>query len=314
MSQGNPKNRSTKPEELGEAPMDLSARSAQSAQSVPASVPSAGGMSWADEVDQEFPEVLLAEECSRISGFTDTSQESTETSRWIPQSSSFPCGRKPNTAIVKSKKIIGDREKGRSVGQYNEADLLNRIQQLQEELSNTKNELRKARDEMKIVMRNERMLETIVHELRTEVADIKKKQMQLDFCGHEDGQRRPAAAKLNPEATPFVPVAQCCVGYQMKVSDAVRKDDPLRGVDSARSNVTNVSQMTGQTTLTALSIDVESYDSDNFVITHDDTQDDGAYGSEQEDLTPDSRRLRSRSQETYNRISSAASFKQSFNA
>lgn len=68
---------------------------------------------------------------------------------------------------------------------------MNRIQQLQEELSNTKNELRKARDEMKIVMRNERMLETIVHELRTEVADIKKKQMQLDFCGHEDGQRRP---------------------------------------------------------------------------------------------------------------------------
>lgn len=58
----------------------------------------------------------------------------------------------------------------------------------------------------------------------------------------------------------------------------------------------------------------QSYDSDNFVITHDDTQDDGAYGSEQEDLTPDSRRLRSRSQETYNRISSAASFKQSFNA
>lgn len=46
--------------------MDLSARSAQSAQSVPASVPSAGGMSWADEVDQEFPEVLLAEECSRF--------------------------------------------------------------------------------------------------------------------------------------------------------------------------------------------------------------------------------------------------------
>lgn len=42
--------------------------------------------------------------------------------------------------------------------------------------------------------------------------------------------------------------------------DAVRKDDPLRGVDSARSNVTNVSQMTGQTTLTALSIDVENSD------------------------------------------------------
>jgi len=57
-------------------------------------------------------------------------------------------------------------------------------------LSCTKRELRKARDEMKSVMKNEKLLETIVQELREEVEEIRKKQLQLDVPGHDEPVRK----------------------------------------------------------------------------------------------------------------------------
>ena len=43
---------------------------------------------------------------------------------------------------------------------------------------------------MKAVMKNEKLLESIVQELRTEVDEIRKKQLQLDMPSHEERVRK----------------------------------------------------------------------------------------------------------------------------
>lgn len=142
-------------------------------------------------------------------------------------------------------------------------------------------------------MKNEKLLEAIIQELRTEVAEIYKKQLQVD----SDERLRKPVAKLNPEATPFVPVARCS-GFQSKNSEAgARKEEPFRCVDSARS-----SNATAQTALTSL--EVESFDSENFGIAQEDGTDfDSEHEEEDRQPSPRGPRMpRTRSQETFNRV------------
>jgi hypothetical protein len=230
-------------------------------------------MSWADEVDQEYPEGYIAADDDKVS---PTEPSPPDGARWP---SSFPMQR---ASLPKVKKF------GEKVRQYNEAELLNRIEQLQDEVSCTKRELRKARDEMKSVMKNEKLLETIVQELREEVEEIRKKQLQLDVPGHDEPVRKSfGTAKLNPDATPFIPVQ--CQRYDMRHEEA-------GNIETGRSTGHAPSSVT-----TTPILEMESCESDAGI-----THDEGTAWSEQEDdqRATQPRMLRSRSQETYNRSSS----------
>lgn len=238
--------------------------------------------SWADEVEQEFPEGLLSfEDCRPMSFPEPGSQQKQQRWQSYPLMQSYPQPlRRAPTLPMKSKRIQPYQQ---------DPELLLKIEQLQDEVANTKRELKKAREEVKAVLKNERLLESIIQELRTEVAEIHKRQLQ-----DNDERLRKPVAKLNPEATPFVPVARCSV-LQSK-TEQPRKEDPFRCVDSARS-----SNATAQTALTSL--EVESYDSENFGIAQEDGTDfDSDHDDEDRQPSPRGHRLpRARSQETFDR-------------
>ena len=69
-------------------------------------------------------------------------------------------------------------------------DVLSRVEQLEEELGQTKRELRKAKEDLKTVMKSEKRLELTVRELMSEVLHIRRKQLQLDLSGHDDRLRK----------------------------------------------------------------------------------------------------------------------------
>jgi len=203
-------------------------------------------------VDQEFPEGYVPADEYRSDFMEHTPYHNEHP---FTAHHSFPTTPRQNSG----QKF--NRFKGRPSGP---PDVLSRVEQLEEELGQTKRELRKAKEDLKTVMKSEKRLELTVRELMSEVLHIRRKQLQLDLSGHDDRLRKQVAdnsqkLKLNPDATPFVPVS---VTHWVVADEAKNSGDGCRNADSARTDSARNGDSARSTNLSVL--EVASFDSENF--------------------------------------------------
>ena len=209
--------------------------------------------SWADEVDEEYP---VEEEYNRIeptsSGYT-IDQGSYDHSysgapAYCPSVPQNFYGQARKHRIGKNVTHAHPQFKNNGPRQgHLEPEIFDRVEQLEEEILDTKRGLRRANEQVKQVMKNENRLGLQLREMRLELDRLRERTFQLDLTGNGDRHRRSHTAKLNPGATPFVP--------SPRALDSGRNMDSARN-DSARSNPSDMTSARSMST-TVSSSEVE---------------------------------------------------------